>query len=79
MHDDNRTKLYIEGAWVPSTGGRDGACHGSRQSRCSSRRDGASDQRRTERFGGALRIGIGIKTGVVIAGTIGGGSKLELL
>src|SRR6185312_2100292 len=21
MHDDNRTKLYIEGAWVPSTGG----------------------------------------------------------
>ena len=30
-----------------------------------------------ERFGGALRIGIGINTGVVIAGTIGGGSKLE--
>ena len=29
------------------------------------------------RFGGALRIGIGINTGVVIAGTIGGGSKLE--
>jgi class 3 adenylate cyclase len=30
-----------------------------------------------ERFGGTLRIGIGINTGVVIAGTIGGGSKLE--
>src|SRR4029078_6700386 len=30
-----------------------------------------------ERFEGALRIGIGINTGVVIAGTIGGGSKLE--
>jgi class 3 adenylate cyclase len=30
-----------------------------------------------ERFGGALRIGIGINTGMVIAGTIGGGSKLE--
>jgi adenylate cyclase len=30
-----------------------------------------------ERFGGALRIGIGINTGVVIAGTIGGGGKLE--
>nr|WP_081389496.1 adenylate/guanylate cyclase domain-containing protein [Mycobacterium colombiense] len=30
-----------------------------------------------ERFGRALRIGIGINTGVVIAGTIGGGSKLE--
>ena len=29
------------------------------------------------RFGGALRIGIGINTGVVIAGTIGGGGKLE--
>jgi class 3 adenylate cyclase len=29
-----------------------------------------------ERFGGALRIGIGINTGVVIAGTIGGGGKL---
>ncbi|MCV7379337.1 adenylate/guanylate cyclase domain-containing protein [Mycobacterium alsense] len=31
----------------------------------------------TERFGGALRIGIGINTGVVIAGTIGGAGKLE--
>ncbi len=30
-----------------------------------------------ERFSGALRIGIGINTGVVIAGTIGGGGKLE--
>ena len=30
-----------------------------------------------ERFEGALRIGIGINTGMVIAGTIGGGSKLE--
>jgi class 3 adenylate cyclase len=30
-----------------------------------------------ERFGGALRIGIGINTGVVIAGTIGGAGKLE--
>jgi len=30
-----------------------------------------------ERFGGALQIGIGINTGVVIAGTIGGGGKLE--
>ncbi len=30
-----------------------------------------------ERFGGALRIGVGINTGKVIAGTIGGGSKLE--
>jgi adenylate cyclase len=30
-----------------------------------------------ERFGGALRIGIGINTGVVISGTIGGGGKLE--
>jgi class 3 adenylate cyclase len=31
----------------------------------------------SERFGGALRIGIGINTGVVIAGTIGGARKLE--
>jgi adenylate cyclase len=31
----------------------------------------------TERFSGELRIGIGINTGVVIAGTIGGGGKLE--
>jgi class 3 adenylate cyclase len=30
-----------------------------------------------ERFGGGLRIGIGINTGVVIAGTVGGGSHLE--
>ena len=30
-----------------------------------------------ERFNGELRIGIGINTGVVIAGTIGGGGKLE--
>jgi len=30
-----------------------------------------------ERFGGELRVGIGINTGVVIAGTIGRASKLE--
>ena len=30
-----------------------------------------------ERFDGTLRIGIGINTGQVIAGTIGGGGKLE--
>lgn len=30
-----------------------------------------------ERFTGSLRIGIGINTGPVIAGTIGGGGKLE--
>jgi class 3 adenylate cyclase len=30
-----------------------------------------------KRFGGALRIGIGINTGLVIAGTIGGAGKLE--
>jgi adenylate cyclase len=30
-----------------------------------------------ERFEGSLRIGIGINTGLVIAGTIGGGGKLE--
>ncbi len=30
-----------------------------------------------ERFGGELRIGIGINTGTVIVGTIGGGGKLE--
>lgn len=30
-----------------------------------------------DRFGGGLRIGIGINTGVVIAGTIGGGTHLE--
>ncbi len=30
-----------------------------------------------EQFGGALHIGIGINTGVVIAGTIGAGGKLE--
>lgn len=35
-------------------------------------------QRRVaERFSGKLRIGIGINTGVVIAGTIGGAGKLE--
>ena len=30
-----------------------------------------------ERFSGGLRIGIGINTGLVIAGTIGGGGRLE--
>jgi class 3 adenylate cyclase len=30
-----------------------------------------------ERFGGELRIGIGINTGTVIAGTIGGAGKLD--
>ncbi|RAU90523.1 adenylate/guanylate cyclase domain-containing protein [Mycobacterium colombiense] len=34
-------------------------------------------RRVAERFGGELRIGIGINTGPVIAGTIGGGGKLE--
>ncbi len=34
-------------------------------------------QRVTEHFGGAIRIGIGINTGQVIAGTIGGAGKLE--
>jgi adenylate cyclase len=34
-------------------------------------------RRVAERFGGELRIGIGINTGVVIAGTIGGAGKLE--
>ncbi len=34
-------------------------------------------RRVAERFGDELRIGIGINTGPVIAGTIGGGSKLE--
>lgn len=37
----------------------------------------AIDRRVGERFGGKLRIGIGINTGVAIAGTIGGGGKLE--
>jgi adenylate cyclase len=38
----------------------------------------ATIQRRVaERFGDALRIGIGINTGKVIAGTIGAGGKLE--
>jgi adenylate cyclase len=37
----------------------------------------AIHHRVAERFGGELRIGIGINTGVVIAGTIGGGGKLE--
>jgi adenylate cyclase len=34
-------------------------------------------RRVAERFGGEVRIGIGINTGVVIAGTIGGAGKLE--
>jgi class 3 adenylate cyclase len=34
-------------------------------------------RRVAERFGGELRIGIGINTGKVIAGTIGGAGKLE--
>src|SRR6478752_4746754 len=33
MHDDNRTKLYIEGAWVPSTGGDRGHHRRRRQAR----------------------------------------------
>lgn len=35
------------------------------------------ERRVTDRFEGELRIGIGINTGIVIAGTIGGGGKLE--
>jgi class 3 adenylate cyclase len=31
----------------------------------------------TDRFGGEIRIGIGVNSGTVIAGTIGGGGKLE--
>jgi class 3 adenylate cyclase len=34
-------------------------------------------RRVAERFGGTLRIGIGINTGKVIAGTIGAAGKLE--
>ncbi|MCW3017635.1 MAG: adenylate/guanylate cyclase with integral rane sensor [Solirubrobacterales bacterium] len=34
-------------------------------------------QRVRERFGGALRIGIGINSGPVVAGTIGGGGRVE--
>lgn len=34
-------------------------------------------QRVAQRFGGSLRIGIGINTGQVVAGTIGGAGKLE--
>jgi adenylate cyclase len=37
----------------------------------------AIDRLVAERFDGALRVGIGINTGVVIAGTIGGAGKLE--
>jgi class 3 adenylate cyclase len=37
----------------------------------------AIHRRVADRFGGELRIGIGMNTGVVIAGTIGGGGKLE--
>lgn len=37
----------------------------------------AIDRLVAERFEGGLRIGIGINTGVVIAGTIGGAGKLE--
>lgn len=37
----------------------------------------AIHRRVCDRFAGALRIGIGINTGVVIAGTIGGAGKLE--
>ena len=37
----------------------------------------AIDQLVARRFGPELRIGIGINTGLVIAGTVGGGGKLE--
>ena len=54
-----------------------GAPNDNRSCRC-----GSGFRRRhpglvAERFGGELRIGIGIDTGKVIAGTIGGASKLE--